>query len=105
MSAGPTRAELAAAIAERDARIEELAKDRDAWKEVGPQDAEAMAIARCITALDKVKAKAEHSYGTKPTVSYERILRYLADRYGVPWPPVEVREVQVECGHFLGGDR
>lgn len=111
MSGGPARAELAATIADRDARIEELAKDRDAWKACGPQDAEALAIAQCIVALNKVKPPSNQpsytvTYGNLPkAVDYERILRYLAARYGVPWPAVEVREVQVECGHFLGGDR
>lgn len=85
--------------ADLEAQVEDLRQQRDAWRDCGPQDDEAMVIARCIVALDKVKSKATtSSYGSKPSVDYERILRYLASRYGVAWP--ETRTVYVNADGF-----
>ena len=49
-----------------------------------------MAIARCVVALDKLKP-ASSNYSFNPRGDFERVLKYLAARYGVQWPPVEYR--------------
>lgn len=71
------------AVCERD--VARLEADVAAWRKVAPNDAEAKAIAQCILGLDALKSSAgSHSTATRADgAAVGRVLRYLADRYGL----------------------
>lgn len=74
-------------------RLDEAVQDRDAWRTAHRSDAEAEALDACVRALDKLAERGRGGTlsGMRSTTSaaMDRILRYLADRYGVTWydPP------------------
>lgn len=94
--------------------LEDMHRDRDAWRERNPlPDREAEAIAACVVALDKMH-DGQHSTTTWPTLvrysdgRFERVLRYLAARYGVQWiDPPQPEEIHatanedIRAGDFL----
>lgn len=88
-----TKAELVAQITEKDERITELQETVRAWQNSRLTDDEAEAISGAVRALDKLAKSSRASYGYSSQPNMRRIVRYLADRYGVEWydpPPLQV---------------
>lgn len=97
----PTYDELTAEVAELrsscenyQTRVGDLTADRDAWRAEHRKDDEAEAIESCIRAItamlaggsrpDRMSGVQMYFEGTPAPA--ERVLRYLALRFGVAWP-------------------
>lgn len=81
-----------AEVAALQRRNEELTAERDAWRLKNLGDKEAQAISECVAALDRLTGRnntTSYSVTWGRNVDVKRLLRYLADRYGVDWyePP------------------
>lgn len=84
--------ELEALIEAQDEALKDMRKQRDHWQQHRQSDDEAQAINECVKALNRFAQTERNSYSTVTYTSTPRIgrvLRYLADRYGVTWctPP------------------
>jgi hypothetical protein len=88
---GPTRAQLQAALDKAEAERVQAIEQANAWRDHKLADDESTVVAGCVKALDKI-APQRSGYGnigrdSKGDVG--RVLRYLADRYGVNLAPPE----------------
>jgi len=95
--------ELQSTIAAVKADREQIRADRDRWRDARRQDDEAEALDGCVRALDKLGGTKTYDYG-RPMAGnqYERILRFLAARYGVTWPePCRHRDVEQDAEVLL----
>ncbi len=94
---------LSADLAKANEALAEMREDRNAWRTARTPDSEAEAISACVKAFDAFTASSTSTgrstgYGTAyatDTGRIGRVLRYLAERYGVELPPT----VQVLCQH------
>ena len=79
------------------AALDQMTADRDKWREAKRQDREAEALDGCVRALDALKG-GQDNYRMATSSVFERILRYLAARYGVAWPePCRHRDSEQEA--------
>lgn len=107
--------ELEATADAQDAALKDMRKERDHWRDHRLSDTEAQALSECVKALDRFRESSRtgttgygpSTYNTASTVTYtgtcqvERVLRYLADRYGVTWytPPAPTAP-EVDAGEL-----
>ena len=103
--------ELEALVEAKDEALKDMRKQRDHWRQHRQSDDEAQAINECVKALDRFTDTSRSSYSQvtyTSTPRVERVLRYLADRYGVTWytppapePPFDVMDVASEVAGVL----
>ena len=84
MSNGPTKADLAAQIEALTQSLADQRKAAEAWRDHKMPDPEAEAISACVKALDKLPTSRSSSWPARGG-DHRRVLRYLAERYGVQW--------------------
>lgn len=91
-----TRAELEDEVDRLMKANHDLRGERDAWRNVRLADGEAEAISGCVKAIDAMRSADTQRSGNASFYAYsggtspvERILKFLAARYGVTWydPP------------------
>lgn len=93
----PTETEIALAseVDQLRTALEEMRTERNAWRDQKLPDPETEAIAGCVKALDVFTSRATSTYSSNASASYSlinvtsvgRILRFLAERYGVELAP------------------
>lgn len=86
----PTEAEVAltAEVDQLRTALADVTKDRNAWRDARMADKEAHALNLCVKALDEYTgAGSTTSYRTGIPDGVGRVLRYLAERYGVDLAP------------------
>lgn len=94
---GPTKAALMDQIAAMEQSIDELREERDHWRRAKVADSEAEALSACVKALDALNERTRTGYGNVGGINFSfggdkfrRVLKYLADRYGVEWPTPQI---------------
>lgn len=88
-----TKAELLRDLETAKSDLAAAWEERDAWRNARRKDKEAAAIDDCVRALDVLKESNRGGiYPRSNPGDVRRILRYLAERYGVAWydpPPID----------------
>lgn len=89
--------ELENDLANERRRVAELTTERDAWRDAHRKDDEAATIEVCAKALasllERGRSGATHYHFSEAPPQVERVLRYLALRFGVVWPDPRIPEV------------